>query len=368
MIARVLTRLGLFLLGTFLLAGSLWAGLSFGATLARNHWTYPVMLVVAFVAGVLLLGYFFYLLYRDGGGNDPYGRPAPVPEPLPPKKRWARVGVWTVVSALLLSVGTGIVYLRPHPAGQDATARYAAGDVVDLVEGHGWYAFVPREPGTDPAGHVDRTGKYAPTPEGVADTGLVFFPDQRVDSRAEAPVLRPLAEAGYTVVVLAEPLGLDAPDPDLADVAPKEFPEISRWVVGGHGTGGHAAASWADANAGADAQGLVLHASAPELDVSGLEIRSTSMWGTLDTVVPASDIAASRANLPSSTDFVRIPGAIHSSFADYGPLRGEARTQFEPEVLYAQVADETLRFMDRVAYVPVEEPAEDADAADEEAE
>lgn len=360
MIARALTRIGLFLLGSSLLASSLWAGLSFGGTLARNHWTYPVMLVIAFASGVLLIGYLFYLLYRDGGGEDPYGRPAPLPRRSSKTLRWLRIGVWTVISALLLSIAGGIVYLRPHPAGQDSQIAYASGDVVELVEGHGWYAFVPREPGTDPAAHIDRTGEKAPTPEEVATTGLVFFPDQRVDSRAEAPVLRPIAEAGYTVVVLAEPLGLDAPDPGLADIAPKKFPEITRWVAGGHGEGGHAAAEWALDNADAEAQGLVLHASSPEADLSATDLPVTSMWGTLDTIVPAADIAASRRVLPPTTRFVRLPGVIHSSFADYGPVRGEARTAFEPEVLYEQISDETLRFMDRVAFVPEPEPVEDA--------
>lgn len=367
MIARALTRLGLFLLGSSLLAASLWAGLSFGGTLARNHWSYPILLVIAFVAGVLLLGYLFYLLYRDGGGESPDGSPPP-PRPVSSNLRWIRVGAWTVVSALLLSVAGGIVYLRPHPAGEFAEAKYVAGDVVDLQEGRGWYAFVPREPGSDPVGHVDRTGEEAPTPEEVAATGLVFFPDQRVDSRAEAPVLRQLAEAGYTVVVLAEPLGLDDPDPDEASDAVGRFPEVTRWVVGGHGVGGNAAAQWAAENAGAAAQGLVLHAASPTADLSGAPIPVRSIWGTLDTVVPAADIAASRHVLPPDTDFVRLPGVIHSSFADYGPLRGEKRSPFEPDVLFDQISDATLAFMEQVAFVPEPEPAEDDADAEEPAE
>jgi hypothetical protein len=65
---------------------------------------------------------------------------------------------------------------------------------VRLSDRLGWYELVPAR--KDSAGEDIR-----PT------TGFVFVPGARVDYRAYALVLRPLAEAGFLVVVLKEPFG-----------------------------------------------------------------------------------------------------------------------------------------------------------------
>ena len=92
-------------------------------------------------------------------------------------------------------------------------------------------------------------------------TGLVFVPGARVESRAYARVLRPLAEAGYLVAVLKEPFGFAIVDPDHGKKVLDLHPEIAHWVVGGHSLGGTVAASLADNDD--RVEGLVLFASYP---------------------------------------------------------------------------------------------------------
>ncbi|ROS73382.1 alpha/beta hydrolase [Cellulomonas sp. PhB143] len=350
--ARGLTRFGLFLLGTSLLATSVWVGLRSGDALARNHWLYPVLLVVAFTVGGVLIGYLLVLLYRDGGGRDPQARP-PLPVIRPPLARWSLGAAWTVVAVALVGLTWSVLRFQPMVATADALAVYAPNDVVGLQDDEDWYAFVPRggDSGGTTAPVADRSGDGGPDAEQVAATGLAYYPDERVDSRALAPLLRPVAEAGYVVVVMNEPLGVASTDPDQALQAFAEFPQVTRWVVAGHGAGGEAAAAVAAHHSGSDGpvRGLLLQASSPTTDASDADVLAASVWGTQDGVVPPARIAASRDRLPADTDFVRIFGASHAQFADYGAQGSDGDPTLDDKVASAQIRSADLAFMDRVA-------------------
>ena len=90
----------------------------------------------------------------------------------------------------------GLLWRHQQPQGP--CGRRAVCGVADRPS---WYELIPvRE---DPSGK-----DIKPT------TGLMFTPGARIDSRAYAHVLRPLAEAGYLVVVLKEPFGFSLLDAD----------------------------------------------------------------------------------------------------------------------------------------------------------
>ncbi|BDZ42232.1 hypothetical protein GCM10025865_15310 [Paraoerskovia sediminicola] len=197
----------------------------------------------------------------------------------------------------------------------------------------------------------------------------MVYPNDQIDSRAYARTFRPLAEAGYVVVVLNEPLGLASADPDLALEAFATYPDVTRWVVAGHGAGGDAAAQVAATHSGPDhpVVGLLLHASAPTADASDAAVLAASVWGDLDGVVGPADIAASRTNLPTDTDFVRVSDAVHSSFADYGDHPGDGETPEDHEDLQEAIVAASLTFMERVAAAAELEGAADARGSDDEA-
>jgi len=110
------------------------------------------------------------------------------------------------------------------------------------------------------------------TPAGPAsDTGVFFQPGARVDPRAYAAILRPLAEAGHVVVIAKQPLGIAFLSVSAFDAARAEHEDLTRWVVGGHSLGGTVAATQADAaddDPDAPVVGLVLFASYPASDLS----------------------------------------------------------------------------------------------------
>nr|WP_284328991.1 alpha/beta hydrolase [Demequina litorisediminis] len=92
-------------------------------------------------------------------------------------------------------------------------------------------------------------------PSGQADTGLgvLFQPGARVDARAYVDQFLPVAEAGYPVVIIKQPLGIAFTAlPRWPD--PLREPYVARWVVAGHSLGGTVAAIQADDHDGDEAR------------------------------------------------------------------------------------------------------------------
>lgn len=280
---------------------------STGDTVAHQHPALAVLLAVSLLAGALGLVRVVVLARR----------------PARPAGRRVLRAVGAVAGYGALAVLAGVAWwLRPFPATDVALASLAPDDAVDVQETAGWYAFVPQ--GTEPT------------------TGLVYSPGARVDVRATAAVLRPLAEAGYLVVALKEPLGIALTSPDQSAQAMAAFDGVDRWAVGGHSLGGVAAAQFA-AGHDDEVDGLLLHASYPIGDMSGADLLVTSVWAGEDGLTTAADVEASRANLPATTRFVEVPGAVHAFFADYGPQPGDGtplvpREQAQAEILTADLA------------------------------
>ena len=145
-------------------------------------------------------------------------------------------------------------------------------------------------------------------------TGLVYSPGARVDVRATAAVLRPLAEAGYLVVALKEPLGIALTSPGQSGTAIGAFPGVDHWAVGGHSLGGVVASSFAAKNDVVD--GLLLHASYPLGDMSDADLLVTSVSGSEDGLTTPADVEASRADLPAGSTFVVGTTKVSCTAAD----------------------------------------------------
>ena len=155
---------------------------------------------------------------------------------------------------------------------------------MQINERLSWYELTPVK--------QDKTGKaIKPT------TGLIFVPGARVDPRAYAHVLRPLADAGYLVVVLKEPFGFSLPQPDHAETVLDVHPEIRYWAVGGHSLGGVNAASYADRDT--RISGLLLYASYPACPQPHRYEGDVDLRRSDGLATPA-DIAAAKPKLPAA--------------------------------------------------------------------
>ncbi|MCX6495667.1 MAG: alpha/beta hydrolase [Actinobacteria bacterium] len=192
----------------------------------------------------------------------------------------------------------------------------------------------------------------------IGATGFLFQPGAKVDARAYVSALRPLALAGHVVVIAKQPLGIAFLATNAIDSARSEFPDVSKWVVGGHSLGGTVAALQAAGASGEQAQssdsgsapvapivGLVLFASYPAADMSDSNVPVLSLSGEKDGLSTPDAIAASKPSLPSSTTFIEVPGANHASFGDYGIQFGDGVATASLANAHAAITKATLDFV-----------------------
>jgi hypothetical protein len=184
---------------------------------------------------------------------------------------------------------------------------------------------------------------YEPASDPLA--GLVLYGGARVDPRAYAVLASQIAAQGYRVVVVKCPYDLQLLCPD---AAAEHVDDSIPWAVGGHSLGGVAAASYADAHPEVD--GLVLWASFPTSDISGrAQLAASSISGSADGLSTPEKIDERAGLLPAGTEFVQIPGAIHSFFGDYGLQPGDGTPTISREAAQAQIVASTVALLERIS-------------------
>jgi len=153
----------------------------------------------------------------------------------------------------------------------------------------------------------------------TAQMGIIFYPGGRCDSRAYAPIMRPLAASGNLVVIPNMPLRLAVLDANRAGKIMAEYPDIERWIIGGHSMGGAMAAAWAYKHP-ESVNGLFFVASYPSSmhALPNSPLPMAMLYGTQDTITRKSEFEASYERLPSHTEFVAIEGGDHYQFGSFG--------------------------------------------------
>jgi Alpha/beta hydrolase family len=172
--------------------------------------------------------------------------------------------------------------------------------------------------------------------------GLVFVPGARVDPRAYAHLLRPVAQAGYLVAVTKPPFDLALPNSTQPDSVIRNHPEIRYWAVGGHSLGGVAASAYADDH---PVTGLLLYASCPASDLARNDLITTSVSGSADSLATPGDIAEAKPELPEATRYVVVEGGIHAFFGDYGDQPGDGTPTIAREDAQAQIQKATIQLL-----------------------
>jgi pimeloyl-ACP methyl ester carboxylesterase len=331
-LSRTVLALIWLLLGLAMVAIPVWLGWTRWPAILNGH---PAMLIAGLASGLLGLIAVAWSIgsLTIGGRLDLEGdaeHPAHRTSSQVRRRSRRRIAVAVPLLVLSFSFVLALAYARPFVATPTATTALHSEKGVRLSDRLGWYELVPAQ--------QDGEGEeIKPT------TGLVFVPGARVESRAYARVLRPLAEAGYLVAVLKEPFGFAIVDPDHGKKVLDLHPEIAHWVVGGHSLGGTVAASLADNDDRVD--GLVLFASYPADRIIRNDLRVVSISGAADGLVTPADIETSRSNLPPDTTFVVIDGAVHSSFGDYGDQPGDGTPTIDRSAAQAEISKATLALL-----------------------
>ena len=253
------------------------------------------------------------------------------------RPRRARTGWRRTIRVLLIAGAIGWIalmgWLRPFPALAPALQAMGSDSRVTVAE--------------DPT-------QIVLTPAGAASQSGVFFqPGAKVDARAYAAILRPLAESGYTVVIPKQPLGIAFLSLTAFDAAKPNFPGITRWVLGGHSLGGTVAAIEADAGdvtPTAPVVGLLLYASYPASDMStSLSAKVLSISASNDGLATPDKVQASRATLPATATFSVIDGGVHAFFGDYGPQPGDGVSTLSQNDARAQISRQSVDFLNELS-------------------
>ena len=247
--------------------------------------------------------------------------------PPPERSRWK---VWSARAGLLIggAVLLGLlVYLKP------LSAKQIALDALD--DGNGVTIDVSRS-------SIRLTPTDDPRP-----TGLAFYPGAKVDPQAYAHVLRPIAEAGFPVVIFKQPYNLAILDSNAANAVIGDPDDtVDRWAVGGHSLGGAMASRYAERDRD-ELAGLLLYAAYPVNDMSErADLAVMSISGTDDGLATPADIAEHEPDLPASTEYVPIDGGIHSFFGDYGLQNGDGQPGTTRADAQRQIADASIGFLD----------------------
>jgi len=188
------------------------------------------------------------------------------------------------------------------------------------------------------------------TPTGSVDpTGLFFQPGAKVDARAYAAVLRPVAEAGHVVVIPKQPLGIAFLAIDAFNTDRGQFSSVTKWVIGGHSLGGTVASITANSDCGARHEpvvGLLLFASYPATDISSsLKCPVLSISASNDGLATPGQIQSTKKLLPASTKYVQIHGAVHAFFGDYGTQSGDGQPTITHASARAQISALAVAFL-----------------------
>ncbi|WP_243027292.1 alpha/beta hydrolase [Thermus albus] len=227
------------------------------------------------------------------------------------------IGLGALVLALAV-VGVAYYFLRPLKAEPLAQVALQGGG-LEVQEAPYGLALIPK------------------TPKAL----LAFYPGARVEPLAYAPVLAPVAQAGYLVVLLKVPSGIALLGKERALEAHRGHPNLPL-VVGGHSLGGVAAAELA----AREKLPLILFASYPEEDLSRETLPTLALYGTEDGLLPLEEARQKARRLPRNARVVFIAGLNHAGFGAYGPQKGDRPAGRPREALWQEIAEEVLLFLE----------------------
>lgn len=253
--------------------------------------------------------------------------------PAPPESRRRRWRVLRIVGASLLAVLVVAVGAFLFWANDTYTAEPAGLAAVE----------------SDPRVRLDDQGDVVVmTPAEPGDGhGLVFLAGAKVDPQAYAVTFQETVAEGTTVVIVKPFLNLAILERRPLDAFTDLAPDVDSWAVGGHSMGGVKACMYAESG---EVDALVLLASYCSGDglADRTDLDALSVSGTRDGLATPEKIDASLLDLPATTTVVRIEGASHAQFGDYGLQPGDGTPTITDEEAREQITEALVPFLEGV--------------------
>jgi pimeloyl-ACP methyl ester carboxylesterase len=245
-------------------------------------------------------------------------------------RRILRRGAVTVVALVLLSLGG--TWAQQQWRHADALPEALAASVSDddvLVEDGRFMTLRPRR-----------------APERM---GVVVYPGAYVDIRGYVPTLKPVAAAGYRVVIVPMPFELAVFGIDRALDVQAANPDVTRWVLVGHSVGGAMGPLFASRHPEALA-GVIIWDSYPP-SMAKFAAYPKPVWHihrARPDGSPPPAFAAERGEFPAGSVWVPIRGGIHMQFGSFaaGGYQEDWAAGITREAQQAEVARATLRALE----------------------
>lgn len=162
---------------------------------------------------------------------------------------------------------------------------------------------------------------FSPADE-KTDQGFIFYPGGKVEAIAYAPLMRSLAQEGFTTVIVGMPFNLAVFNANGADVVMAALPEITTWFIGGHSLGGAMASDYAAGNPG-KISGLALMGAYPNTTLAQNDITVISLYGSEDGVLNREAFEQAKEKMPADVTYEEILGGNHANFGNYGEQEGD---------------------------------------------
>ena len=140
------------------------------------------------------------------------------------------------------------------------------------------------------------------------------------------------------------PFQLAILDMNAADGIQEQFPEVTKWYIGGHSLGGSMAASYLTKHGDAY-EGLILLGSYSVDDLSKESIKVLSILGSEDQVLNSENYEKNKKNLPGGFQEIMLEGGCHAYFGMYGPQEGDGTPTISNEKQIEMTADAILPFV-----------------------
>ena len=126
-------------------------------------------------------------------------------------------------------------------------------------------------------------------------------------------------------------------DVDAAAGIEEQFPDIDKWLIGGHSLGGVTASMYL-AKHDEDFSGIVFLAAYPSEDLSNADVRALSIVGKNDGVLDRQKYDEAESKMPSHVQEIVIDGGNHANYGNYGTQANDGEATISRENQQTQTA------------------------------
>lgn len=179
---------------------------------------------------------------------------------------------------------------------------------------------------------------------------MIFYQGALVDPASYSVWAQKVAEAGYSVYIVKQPLNLAVLGQNKAEKIIQEN-HLTDYVVGGHSLGGVMASRFAATHITNETlKGVFFLASYPDEkgSLSDFKGQVLSLTGSEDGVLNWGAYNDAKDFLPQQTIFEEIKGGNHAGFGSYGEQKGDNPPLINNEEQQDEVAEALIQWLEKL--------------------